>query len=217
MTNQEVSELVDKYFDNEGYEFPDHFEHRYDVDSSAVLYSLIREHSPQSCLSIGCWQGGSSCVIMTALQKNRKKFIYYASELMDELRFKTALHVFEKCNASPIMLNDITLNKDNLPHSLDFLFIDTDHDKKTTQWIFEEVIPRVRPGGLIAIHDWAVWEEDGKWVGKGEGRGGWEETDYIMTLHEKGELPLKKIYWNCHNPFREGQDPNHEASFWEKI
>jgi len=54
--------------------FPDGFEHRFDSDSSAILYSFIRKYQPVKALEIGSSRGGSACIIMQALQKNGKKF-----------------------------------------------------------------------------------------------------------------------------------------------
>ena len=81
MTNEEIAALVIKYFLQEGYQFPSHFEHRYDQYSSAILYSLIREYKPKFCLEIGTWLGGSTSIIMAALMKNGDPYKFVASEL----------------------------------------------------------------------------------------------------------------------------------------
>jgi predicted O-methyltransferase YrrM len=214
MTNEEIKTLVDKYWGE--YTFPEGFEHRFDPDSSAVMYSLIRQYKPVSVLAIGCWLGGSTCVIMSALQKNKKDFNYVASELLDDKREETRKNVLSKCNQAPILVGDIMENLDSVPKKLDFLFIDTNHDREVTQWIVDNIFPRVQKGALIAIHDFAVEEIDGKWVGKGEGGiGGLPETELYMDMFHGGKWPFKKLYWTYHNPFREGMNPNWEGSFWE--
>lgn len=201
MTNEEVQVLVDQYFKGDGYVFPGGFEHRLDPDSSAVMYSFIRDKKPTTALSIGTWEGGSACIIESALQMNDPPFQYYASELLDDKRENTRLHVLEKCGKTPIMLGDITKSLSQIPQEIDFLYHDSDHDTGTTQWVVDNIFPRLKKGSLVIFHDWAVEEINGKWVGKGsQGKGGWGETQLLMDLHEKGQLPLEKVYWNYHNP-----------------
>lgn len=206
MTNGEMTDLNLKYFLKEGYSFPVEFEHRLDQDSSACLYSLVRKYNPKKVLHIGTWEGGSTCVIMAALLKNKeedgKDFLYVASELLDDKRACTYTHCMEKHGTAPLMIGDITKNLDKVPSKIDFLFSDHDHDWDTTAWEFDNIMPRVKKGSLICFHDWAVEElSDGRWNGKGiDGAGGWPETQYIMDLHAAGKLPMEKLWWNYHNP-----------------
>lgn len=197
MTNEEMNALVEKYFKAEGYTFPGHFEHRVDPDSSAVMYSLIREYKPKSILGIGTWQGGSTCVMMNAVMKNKTPYSYVASELMDDLRELTRLHCMEVNGNAPTMIGDITKNLDAVPKEIDFLYHDTNHDFETTKWVLDNILPRVKKGGWIVFHDWAVEDKDGVWKAKD---GAWPETLYMIEQHEKGLLPMKKVYWNFHNP-----------------
>lgn len=209
MTNEEIKILKEKYFIGDGYTFAGGYEHRYDPESSAVAYSLIRHFKPTSCLEIGTWYGGSTSFIMAALLKNEKVFWFIASELLEDNIKKTRQNVYEKCQYVPYLVGDITKNLDKVPESLDFLFLDSDHDEKVTAWIVDNIFSRLKEGALVAIHDWAVEDVNGKWIGKGDkGIGGWPETQYLMNLHEQGKLPLEKLYWNWHNP------GSYEASFW---
>lgn len=197
MTNEEMSQLVNKYFNVEGYTFPDHFEHRVDADSSAVIYSMVRENKPTNVLQIGCWEGGTTSVIMAALLKNEKPFNFLASEILSDKVEHTALHCVEKNNQSPIIIGDITKSLDRIPEKVDFLYHDTDHDFDTTKWVLDNIFPKLKEGALVIFHDWAVEDKDGKWIAKG---GAWPETEYMIKLHEEGKLPLEKVYWNYHNP-----------------
>lgn len=215
MTNSEIQVLVDKYFDAEGYTFPTEFEHRFDPDSSAILYSLLRLLQPRNCLAVGTWEGGSTCVIMAALLKNGKKFKYTASELLDDKRLKTEANCLTKNGKVPVMIGDITKNLDKVPSGLDFLFLDHNHERETAQWIFDNIFPRLKDGAFVAMHDWAVWEEGEQWVGKGpNGTGGWPETELFLELHREGKLPLEKIYWLYKNRIRDESPDNWEGAFW---
>lgn len=211
MTQEEMGLLVNKYFDKEGYVFPTGFEHRFEQVSSAMLYSMIREYKPKTVLEVGSSHGGSGCIIMSALLKNDQPFEFYSSEIADDLRKEAEGNIKEKCGKAPIMLGDITKELDKIP-KLDFLFVDNDHDLATTEWVVKNLFPLVKKGGIYAMHDWAVAEEDGKFVGKNhEGAGGWPETQYLMDMHTNGTFPFKRLFWTWRVT---GQE---EIGFWINI
>jgi|GEM_PF-6657559 len=217
MTHDQIEELCKKYFDQEGYTFPTHFEHRLEERSSRILYSLIRHFKPTSALGMGTWHGGSTCVMMAAFLKNGNKFKYVASELLDELRASTERNCIEKNGVAPAMIGDITKNLDKVPKTLDFIYHDTDHDLETTKWIHENIFPRIKKGSLVAMHDWAVeFNEEGKLWGKGGGgTGGWPETQYWMDEYEKGTLGLKPYFWTWKKT-NYGLNGGEETAFWIK-
>lgn len=201
MTNEEERLLEEKYFYKEGYTFPSHFEHRVDQDSLKAIYSHVRKEKPRNSLQIGCWEGGTTLTILAALLKNNKKFTFVASELLEDKRENTKQHCIEKFNVYPVMIGDITKCLDQVPEEIDFLYHDTDHDLETTKWVFDNIFPRLKDGALVIFHDWAVTDNNGVWLGKGEnGSGGWPETEYMLELHRQGKLPLEKVYWNYKNP-----------------
>jgi predicted O-methyltransferase YrrM len=181
----------------EDYIGPGGFEHRVDPESEKLIYNYVREFKPKNVLEIGTSHGGSTCAILSALIKNGKPYKFVASELADDLRTECALHCKDTCGVEPIMVGDVTKNLDKIPKKIDFLMHDDDHDLATTQWVVDNIFPRLKKGALVIFHDWAVSEKDGRWVGKGaDGTGGWPETQLLMDLHHAGKLPLKKVYWN---------------------
>lgn len=217
MNNDEVLGLVNRYFKTEWLDgFPGGFEHRLDPDSSAIMYSLIREFKPTSVLEIGSWLGGSTNVMMRALLKNKNDFRFICSELDDERRLETEKNVRINAGEAPEMIGDITKNKDFIPE-LDFLFVDTDHDLNTTIWIVENIWPKLKKGAIFSMHDWAVEEVDGKLIGKGpNGTGGWPETNYLMDLIREDKFPFEKIHWTWQNPLVSNQSKYWETAFWRK-
>ena len=208
-----INELIYKYFTQEGIVLPNFFERRVDDESSAILYSLVREKKPKSVLEIGTWNGGTTSLILMALRKNKKEFVFTASELLDEKREETKNNTERLCGISPVLIGDITKNLDNIPHELDFLFVDTDHDLETTKWIVENIWPRVISGGIFGMHDWPVREVRGEIRSKEmDGIGNcWPETNYLIELIKQSKFPFKKLYWTYH-----GQG-SPESGFWEKI
>ena len=208
MTKIETKKLLNEYASE--YIHSTDYEHRYDIESSRLAYSLIRYFRPRKCLEIGTWYGGSTSMIMQALLRNGGWFKFIASEVLEDMRETTLVNVKKETGRKPKIIGDITQEFDLSYKEIDFLFVDTDHDLKTTKWIFKNVFPNLKKGALVAIHDWAVKEENGKWIGKGlNGVGGWKETNYLMRLHRRGKLPLEKLYWN----YEEGE--GREASFWK--
>lgn len=210
LKKDDIDKLIEKYFLAEGYEFPNFFEHRYDKDSSAITYSLVRHFKPKTILHIGTWEGGSVCLIMSALLRNREPFVYIASELLNDKRSVTAQHCLERNGAIPMMIEDITQNLHLIPNSIDFLFHDTDHDIKTTEWVFQNIIPRLQDGALVNFHDWPVIDENGVWKSKQDlfNEKVWLETEYMLELHKTGKLPFEKLYFN----YEEGH--GREAGFF---
>lgn len=198
MTTEEIGELLEEYWLNAGYVFPTHFEHRFEQTSSAMMYALIREYKPKSVVALGTSHGGSTCIIMHALLANKEPFKYVAAELEDDLREETRVHCIEVNGQAPELVGDLTKNLDKYPKEIDFLFHDTNHDRETTEWVFKNVVPRLKKGALVIFHDWAVDEDEkGDWWGKGaNGVGGWPETEYMLELHRVGRFPFKKVYFN---------------------
>lgn len=217
MHNNEVVSLVDRYWKQEPYTFPSTIEHRVDPDSSALLYSFLRDRKPKTVVEIGTWEGGSTAIIAAALKKNERG-THYASELMDDLRETTRKIVKEHVGVEPMMLGDITCSLEQFPSTFDGLFVDTNHDLEVTEWIVKNLWPRLDRGGLFVMHDWAVAEKEGVLIGKGDnGKGALPETEYLMELYKKQQFPFKKLYWTYGNPLWEGMSPSWETAFWEKL
>lgn len=226
MTNQDLRDLVEKYYVGDNHQWPDwmslHFggenEVRYDYDSSKLCYSLIRHFKPTSCFEVGASNGHSTIFITDALLKNGKPFKFVSFEFVPEI-YEAAKKNLTKRHGKLIpnlVPGDVAKNLDKIPEVLDFAFIDTNHEDLSTYWYLDNVFPRLKDGSLVAIHDFAVEVlPDGTWNGKGpNGTGGLPETQILMDLHKEGKLPLEPIYWNYHNPLFAGDNPNWEGSFW---
>lgn len=202
MKREDAEKLIKDYFVKDKFGFPgdDFGEYRLDKFSMELIYSFIRKHKPKVAVDLGTSKGGSSYTILGALLKNGGKFTFVGSELLDDLRTKAIDNCHRFLGYKPKIVGDLTKNLKHFPKKIDFLMHDTDHDLETTKYVFKHILPRVKRGGLVIFHDWAVWEEDGKWIGKGDGGvGGWPETEYMLDLHKKGKLPLKKVFFAYRN------------------
>lgn len=200
MTNEEEKALEEKFFLKDGFQFPENLEYRIDFDSLRAIYSFVRSFEPRKVLEIGTSHGGSTLTILGALLANARPFDYVASELLDDLRAEAEKNCRDKFGTAPTMIGDITKNLDKVPKRIDFLMHDSDHDLATTQWVIDNIFPKLTKGALVIFHDWAVEEKGVDWVGKGNGgEGAWPETQLLIDMHKAGTLPLKKVYWNYHN------------------
>lgn len=206
MTNKEVFALYPEHkvgfmdLEVEDYKMPKYFEHRVEGRSLLCIYSMIRDYKPKNVLQIGTWDGGTSVVIASALKKNGKPFSFMASELLPDKLKNTRSHVFRETGVRVEMVGNCKTSIYDDVGDIDFFYHDTDHDYDTTVWVLDNIIPRLKDGALVIFHDWAVTEQNGKWIPKD---GAWEETKYMCELHNNGPFPLKKVYWNYRNPNEE--------------
>ncbi len=211
MTVEEINLLVKDFFDKEMAPPNPDYEHRVDPDSEKQIYSMIRKFKPETLLEIGSSHGGSTSVIMAAIQKNGNAKGFTSSELLDDLRTEAEINVLRACGGeSPVFIGDITKNLHRVPEQLDFLMVDNDHDLATTVWIFEHILPRVKKGSLIVFHDWDIWEDDKGLHYKGGEKPSWQETEMMANMYIQGVLPMEKVFWTYNNP------GVWETSFWTK-
>lgn len=224
-TKEDIDQLINKYFITDGHVWPDWMaiakhdnEVRYDYDSSKVCYSLIRDFKPTNCLEFGTSFGHSTIFITDALLKNELPFNYIAFEMERDLWIKTSDNLDRRhSKIIPLLVNrNIMECEEDIPDNLDFVFIDSNHEVESTQFYIDKIFPKIVPGGLIAIHDFAVSEnEEGKWVGKGaNGTGGLPETEILMQLHNDNKLPIEKLYWMYPDSSKWGNA--WEGSWWIK-
>jgi hypothetical protein len=196
VTLEEIKLLVQKYWIGDGYIPPRMTEHRVDTTwSEPIIYAILREYKPTSLLEFGTSFGGTACLTMTALLKNGKPFTFVASEMNPPVLKECTDNIMKLCGQIPTMVGKIEDNLDKVPEVLDWVLIDTNHDLENCKWYMENIIPRVKKGGIVVIHDWAVREIDGKLVYQNNDGSG-HEIVYLMDLYETGKLQLEKLYWS---------------------
>lgn len=211
-TLDEISKLVFTFAEQDNLTFPGEFEHRLDKISSKILYSLIREYKPLTCLEFGTSWGGTAIVILKALEANDKPYKYIGFEISEDLKKETTRNIFHWASGKlPNKIDfelygDIKQNLNKVPQELDFAFIDPDWDEDIAKWAFENIIPRVKKGGLICIHDWSVTKdliyEGGTYPG----------ILYFIELFKQGKMPLKKVF----SDWDDYKNSSIALSFWEK-
>lgn len=209
---EDIDDLKEKYPEVEDLVFPNTFRHSLDQICSRILYVLLREYQPQTCVEFGTYQGGSGRVIVQALNKNGKPFTYTGFEVIEVDKKIAEENIIPLAPDKVKIYGDITKELDKVPTEIDFAFIDPNWDREIAEWWVENLLPRIKLGGLVQIHDWSVQDIDGKLVYEG---GNFPGVQYLIELVGKKTLPLKKIFavWD-HQHYKAKWIA---ASFWIKI
>ncbi len=195
MNLEEMKSLVQKYWVGDGYIPVDMTEHRVDITwSEPIIYSIIREYKPTSLLEFGTSYGGTACLTMSALLKNKKPFKFIASEAEPDILEECRRNLLKISRKLPTLVGRIEDNLDKVPKVLDYVLIDTNHDLENCKWYINNIFPRVKKGGIVIIHDWAVKEVSGQLIYENNDGTG-HEIVYLMDLIQNNKLPLKKLYW----------------------
>ncbi len=112
---------------------------------------------------LGCYKGRSLCsiadlIVSKNLTVEAVDTWHYASDAMDEFsRNVEAFGLKRYLRYSPMRSVDAAKS---MPGNLDLVFIDTPHDYDSVIADLRAWLPKVKPGGIIAGHDYC-----GKWPG----------------------------------------------------
>ncbi|HMS55783.1 MAG TPA: class I SAM-dependent methyltransferase [Fimbriimonadaceae bacterium] len=141
----------------------------------ADLYDLaVAEASHGSkFLEIGCWLGKSTCYLADQVRRSKKSVLITVIDTFkgvpgDELQellgpyggsVRTA---FEKNLEMSGVRDLVSILEENsaaahhhfAPQSLDFIFIDADHSYPAVKRDIRNFLPKVKPGGILAGHDY---------------------------------------------------------------
>lgn len=202
----------------------------YDWIEAQILYLLLRHLQPTVVVEISPNFGYSTGVMLLALHANRHgtlwsfdledRFHHVASRTFDQAGIDRSRQRF--------VAGDVRRNQ-ALPATIDVLFMDSDHSYDFARWYQSALIPRVRPGGLVHVHDvlrYGVLPHQGDY---GEGRALAEylresaiaPEDHFFTsefvrsqpLHTTPLDELERYPFGEHDP-RGTNNIEQNASFW---
>lgn len=133
---------------------------------SRILYSFLREFKPKSILHIAPRQGKITSSIILALIKNaeldKSPINYYLFEKDQIFYDKILNYINSKKHLSATLNVEFNLHHDtniiDSPlideiDSLDFLFIDANHDYILASYLVDKIASKVRENGYIHYHD----------------------------------------------------------------
>lgn len=115
-----------------------------------ITYLLVRELRPRSAVELGADRGWSTTWILQALRDNGAgKLTSY--DLRDYCT--RAVPAELATGRWTFVAGDVTRMLDSMVVGIDFLFIDAAHTAAFAHWYLEQVLPALRPGTPLAIHD----------------------------------------------------------------
>jgi predicted O-methyltransferase YrrM len=189
-----------------------------------VQYGLCRSRRPRRVIEVGC--GWSSLLLARALEKNKAPYEvvqiepYPRRTLLEALPDHWELHetILQK---APLELFD------RLEQG-DVLFYDGSHCSKVASdvnWFFFRILPRLKPGVLIHLHDISLpYEYPVPWIFE---RGQTWNEQYVFQafmMHNSAYKILianKYLWHHCGqllDGFYKGVQPSYGASVWmEKV
>lgn len=164
---------------------------------AASLHSMIRNFQPKNVIEIG--SGHSSKIISQALKMNKNNSRYtiidpYPPDYISQRKIK-----FNQLIKKRVELIDSKIFKSLKAN--DILFIDSSHSVKIggdVNFLYLEILPRLKPGVIVHIHDIALPYEYPKSYAQSETfRQFWTEQYLLqsfLSLNEKFEILLAMNY-----------------------
>jgi len=192
MTYEEIQKLVEKY-ENEDLGSTISWygsSTQYDDLSARVNYSMIREFKPKKVLEFGSRTGRCTHDILKALMKNGGKYVFKSYEIDKDLRAWAQENVNKELGEGLIKIGGDVTKAEDIPDGLDYVFIDNSHDTKTTEWVFEVLLKKCRPGAIVHFHDLYI-KDDMTFVFEGDV----SEMEVMEKLIKKGNFPLERLFF----------------------
>lgn len=154
--------------DNEFYRSPD----------AEILYTIIREYRPKKVVEIGC--GNSTKLLRQSISDAGYAGRIECIDPCPRLDIKNVADQFTQCAVE--QLDPVELANSLNPG--DVLFIDSSHHVRAandTTFLYGAVLPRLKPGVIVHIHDvFLPWDYPSSWA-LDEGVGKWAENQLVHS------------------------------------
>lgn len=162
-----------------------------------ITYLLIRDKAPKVIVEMSPNTGWSTTWMLSALRDNQQDGHLWSYDLHN-----TATKLVPKELSDGrwhFVLGDAITTIPTAP-DFDYLFIDSDHSAGFARWYCRELLPRVKPGVVVSVHDvfhQALLSEEGEVVAawlKERGLSYWTIASALGTVEakeiEEGRLSL---------------------------
>ncbi len=154
-----------------------------------ILYNLCKELKPEIVLEIGTFHGYSAAYMLSALEDNKKGFLYTIEEVKSHIDIAN-INLNKISNGYKILHGAASLSlqsyrpliKEVWTKPIGFLFIDGDHSFKSVASDLKKYEPFVIKSGIIACHDYMMPEVQPAVDGYFESR---MDQYYIKILNDK--------------------------------
>lgn len=122
-----------------------------EVEVTEFVASLVRLTKPRVIVETGTYQGQTTLAMLQAIYRNQDKFAAIWTYEIDPIRATRFAETLDSVAAESIYIIASAINADNCPMDIDLAFLDS--GMRTRQDDIDVVWPRVRPGGIVLIHD----------------------------------------------------------------
>lgn len=191
--DQAILSHFDYFFKNV---FPFLPDSQYGNLESAYLYGVLRSHKFKNIVELGTEKHSRSSYIIQLAKGKAKHHMFDLPEVIKEAVSNLEIEmgtngVIPHPGKFENTYQEIDWSK------IDFLFIDADHKRDFAVFYLQNVIPKLKPGTLVHVHDMNLW---GNWQ---TGYYPDSEIEEFVDRFDKGYLPLVKVEWlwdYCINP-----------------
>ena len=126
-----------------------------------LYYGLVRLYQPETVVSIGSYRGFSTICLALGLVDNQKGTCYFIDPGKVDGHWHDPKNVEALAQRFRLgarwkhlhQTSQEAVAEDRLPGTIDLLLIDGDHSYAGVKFDFDELGSRVRPGGVMLLHD----------------------------------------------------------------
>jgi hypothetical protein len=164
---------------------------------ASILFSMLQEVRPRRIIEVGC--GHSSCLLLDTSERffNGALNLTFIDPSLDNLKhhFGDGGSGEARLISSPVQ--DVAREVFAQLEENDILFLDSSHVSKTgsdVNYLLFEILPALKPGVLVHIHDILYpFEYPEEWVLKE--RRSWNES-YLLRAFLQYNSAFEIVYWN---------------------
>lgn len=123
------------------------------------LYSKVVKEFPSGSkfVEVGCWKGRSTSHLAVEIANSKKDIDFYCVDIWEDYeiykKFLRNMRPVER-NYFPLKISSEDAAKKFKDKSLDFVFLDASEDYENAKNDIENWLPKIKPGGILAGHDY---------------------------------------------------------------
>jgi len=123
------------------------------------LYTRVANEFPNGSkfVEVGCWKGRSTSYLAVEISNSKKDIDFYCVDTWEDSeiykKFLNNMRPVEK-NYFPLRISSEDASKKFKDRSLDFVFLDASEDYENAKKDIENWLPKIKPGGILAGHDY---------------------------------------------------------------
>ncbi|GAB1639852.1 class I SAM-dependent methyltransferase [Krasilnikovia sp. MM14-A1259] len=123
---------------------------RLDDIEAEITYLLVRDVRPSLVAEIGTFYGWSTTWLLRALRDNGAGRLH-SYDIVDHVRRTVPADL--AAGRWTFHQGDVRQDGQLRPSTVDYLFIDAAHTARFARWYTAQVLPHVRPGVPVSVHD----------------------------------------------------------------